>query len=284
MIARRQRRARPAKREHDAEPVLEPFAEDAAVPNSSRSTKPTTTGGSTSGRCTIASSRIFPGKSLAREHVREHDRERQARHHAEQRDLEAQQDDLRFVSWSRRRLGSPRVSRSVPTSDAPRARRDRSTKCRRRGRRACQRPRLGIDDGRMRACRKRLDDAYLRLRGGVGGIDDAERRLAARDQDQRGANVLACAPPCLRPRPRRRAMQRGLRVLARGHTVRVGQRESLAIRARQRAGTRARSGSATLRSAGATSTSRLRNSSMRLSRRQQRSRFRDRPSSRGPRR
>ena len=68
------------------------------VPKSTSSAKPTTTGGSTSGRCTTASKSVLPGKALAREHEGDGDGEGQARREPPERDLEAEGEDLQLAA------------------------------------------------------------------------------------------------------------------------------------------------------------------------------------------
>ena len=55
---------------------------------------------------------------------------------------------------------------------------------------------MRIDDRRMGAGGERVDDAHVLLGQGVGAIHDAERRLAARDECQRGAHVVGARRPC----------------------------------------------------------------------------------------
>ena len=62
-----------------------------------------------------------------------------------------------------------------------------------------------IGDRRIGAVRKHADDLHLRLDLGVGLVDDAERRLAARHEGERRAHVLGHARASAPPPPRRRA-------------------------------------------------------------------------------
>ncbi len=116
-----QRRAGPAERERRSRTTRRARCRSAPrLPNSTRSAKPTTTGGSTSGRCTIASTSVLPGKFEPREAIGDENRERQAADDADGRDarLSARMPSSSEVSPNMRLLAQSR-SRTSPRPDAP---------------------------------------------------------------------------------------------------------------------------------------------------------------------
>ena len=73
---------------------------------------------------------------------------------------------------------------------------------------------------------KHADDLHARLDLGVGLVDDAERRFAARDQRERGAHVLGHRELRLGRRPGAELLQRRLGILADRHGLHVAGRDA----------------------------------------------------------
>ncbi len=82
-----------------------------------------------------------------------------------------------------------------------------------------------IDDRRVAVGREGADDPDARVGGGVGPVDDAERRLAARDQGQRRAHVLGLGELALDAAPGTQMLERRLGVLAGRHGLDLADRE-----------------------------------------------------------
>jgi len=96
------------------------------------------------------------------------------------------------------------------------------------------RQRGGINDARISIVRENGDDVHLRLSSGIGRIDDAERRFAARDIGQRHTHVFR-RNDFVRDRvPHAEGGQGRFRVFAGGYAGGIGKREpALAQRADQ---------------------------------------------------
>src|SRR3546814_8959756 len=67
-------------------------------------------------------------------------------------------------------------------------------------------------------------DLFRRAR--VGCIDDAERRRAALDERQRGADIFGGRDLCSDAAPDAEMRQRRLRIFSRGHRIGIGEREA----------------------------------------------------------
>ena len=79
--------------------------------------------------------------------------------------------------------------------------------------------------GGWRALGEGRHDLHVGLGGGVGAVDDAERRLAAADQQERRAHVLGLRHVVLHVGPGAQLLERRLAVLAGRHGIDVGHRE-----------------------------------------------------------
>ena len=77
----------------------------------------------------------------------------------------------------------------------------------------------------MAVLREGADDLDLRVRGRVGPIDDAERRFAARDQGEGGADVVGLRHLAGYRVPDAELLQRRLSVLAGGDRIDVRHRQ-----------------------------------------------------------
>ena len=83
-----------------------------------------------------------------------------------------------------------------------------------------------ISDRRVRGLGEQIDDANLRFDRRVCRVDDAERRLAARDIHQRDANVFRSRQSRFDGGPQLEIAERRLRVFAYRNGVRVARRKS----------------------------------------------------------
>src|ERR1700760_4722804 len=82
-----------------------------------------------------------------------------------------------------------------------------------------------IDDRRIGVGREHARDLHAFIRGGVGLIDDAERRFLARDEDQRAAAVGGVCVFLLDRIPYVELWQRGLAVFAGRDGIGIGHGE-----------------------------------------------------------
>src|SRR5579862_1744031 len=199
------------------------------VPNSTSSAKPTTTGGSTSGRCTIASNSVFPGNDAR----------------ASRYAMEIANGRLASTLV----IATRRLSATMPSSLAvgpigsirhlepvllP------SRACGRRAQIVEQPPCCGgsaagnernrIDDRRMRCFGKPVDDLHVLVRERIGFVDDAERRFAARNERERGTHVIGAREPMLDALPHAEMLERLLRILAGWNAVRVRDRQAPVVK------------------------------------------------------
>src|SRR5215813_4275912 len=83
----------------------------------------------------------------------------------------------------------------------------------------------GIDDRRVRVIGENANDPNVLIAGGIGLIDDAERRLAARDTQQGSAHVRGLRELVSNARPDVELLECRLSVLAGRDAINIGQGE-----------------------------------------------------------
>src|SRR2546429_77670 len=195
------------------------------LPKRSRRKYPTTTGGSTRGRCTTASNSVLPG-NVARA-------SRYAIATARGRLASTLQNDTRRLS---RRISNSSavklISGRVPKFKAIFSKHGASSglaqRFQERARAALARchDRRRIDDRRVGIFREFGHDPDPLLDCGVGAVHDSKWRLAPRDQNQGRPHVLGSHHLRLNVLPDSESFQGRLAVLAGGYRIGIGHRKS----------------------------------------------------------
>jgi hypothetical protein len=81
----------------------------------------------------------------------------------------------------------------------------------------------------MRVVREGTHHPYARLGARIGGVNNAERRLAARHIGQRHAHILGGRELTRHRCPQTECRQCRFRIFAGGHGLRIGQRQAAAM-------------------------------------------------------
>src|SRR3954468_17420382 len=192
-------------------------------PSNSRRKYPTTTGGSTKGRCTTASSRLLPGK-LSRERT-------QASATATGKLAATLQNATlrlrrRAVVSAGDRLHTDSVyGEAVLLENCARLGPEEKFQKREAPFLSGLEGRDRVDDGRMRIGGEYACDHDATLGIGVSLVNHAERRLAARHERKRSAHVLRGRDARRDLIPDAELLDRRLGVLAGRHAVRLGERD-----------------------------------------------------------